>query len=460
MSDTAGLYIGLSGIQASQQALNIIGENIANAGTPGYVEEQAVLGTIGNPSVPGNDAGVAVTSIQRQSNQYLQQQVLTAQSTNQSLSAVQSALSTIQAQFPEPAGTGAFSTQLASFWSDWGSLSTNAGNTSARTALLQQGQVVAQSLNQLSAGISSVGTNAGQQLTSAVSTVNSLASQIATLNGRIVASSAGTGNPDPGLQDQRDTLVSKLSQQLDIQVTALPGGSETITAGNGTLVTGTATQQLTLSGGGASTALTWGTAGTSAAVTGGAVGGLLTVVTSTVPGQLAGLDSVASSLSNAVNTAQAQGYDLTGAKGKPFFTGSTAADLAVAITDPNQIAAASTPVPSGTSPSANIDGSNAANIADLGAGPVTFGGTSVASPTTVYGSFVADLGSAVSQVNSQVSAQSQVVSSTTTTYQNQTGVDTNQELTAMVQYQNSYQAAARFLTTVQATMQDLLQAVG
>ena len=214
------------------------------------------------------------------------------------------------------------------------------------------------------------------------------------------------------------------------------------------------------SGGGASTALAWGTAGTSAAVTGGAVGGLLTVVTSTVPGQLAGLDSVASSLSNAVNTAQAQGYDLTGAKGKPFFTGSTAADLAVAITDPNQIAAASTPVPSGTSPSANIDGSNAANIADLGAGPVTFGGTSVASPTTVYGSFVADLGSAVSQVNSQVSAQSQVVSSTTTTYQNQTGVDTNQELTAMVQYQNSYQAAARFLTTVQATMQDLLQAVG
>lgn len=459
MSD-AGLSIGLSGLEASQQALNVIGENLANAGTASYVDEEVALGTIGNESVPGNDAGVAVTSIQRQTNQPLQQQVLDAQSAGQSLSAVKSALSSIQTQFPEPGGTGSLSAQLSSYWSDWGTVAANPGDSSARSALLQQGQVVAQTLNQLSAGVSAVGTNAGAQLTSAVQSVNGLASRIATLNGEIVASAAGTGTPDPGLEDQRDALVSQLSQQVGIKVTALPDGSETITAGNGTLVSGTTTQKLDVAGTGASTTLTWGTAATAAVVSGGTVGGLLTVLDATVPAQLAGLDGVAGSLATAVNTAQAAGYDLTGARGSPFFTGSTAADLSVALTDPNQVAAASTPVPAGADPAANLDGSNAADAADLGAGPVTFGGTSVASPTTTYGTFVANLGSAVSQVTSQASAQAQVVSSTSSTYQNQTGVDTNQELTEMVQYQNSYQAAARYLSTVQSTMQDLLQTLG
>ena len=46
MSDFSDLSVGLSGLEAQQVALDTVGQNVANASTPGYVEEQVQLSAV------------------------------------------------------------------------------------------------------------------------------------------------------------------------------------------------------------------------------------------------------------------------------------------------------------------------------------------------------------------------------------------------------------------------------
>ena len=455
MSDMSALSIGLSGLDASQEGLNAVGQNITNAGTPGYVDEEVSLESVGTGAGPGAislyGGGVQVAGLDRLSDLPLQSQMLAGQSGDGALAARQSGMAGIQQLFPEPTGTGSISTALSGYWTAWGNLQKNGADSSARQQLLDAGSTLAGALNAASAGITQVAETARDQLAPTVTAINGLTSQIAALNQSIVASGAA-GRVNGHLEDQRDALVSQLSNQIGVRVSLQADGSETISAGTGSLVVGSTSQALQVSGSGSATSITWQSGSGPVAVSGGTLGGLLQTVDTDVPTYTAALDTVASTLIHSVNQAQAQGIDLTGAAGKPFFSGTGAADISVALANPDGIAAASASTPVPPVPAHNTDGSNAAAIAELA--------TATGGPDATYASFVGGLGNDVAQLKTQLGAQSQVTSTATAAYRSQTGVDTNQELTEMVQYQNAYSAAAKYISTVDQTMQSLLAAIG
>ena len=75
---TGLFHLGVSGMQAAQSALRTTGHNIANAATPGY-SRQSVAFASRTPQGDGNGffgRGVAVTTILRDVNQFLQTEVL------------------------------------------------------------------------------------------------------------------------------------------------------------------------------------------------------------------------------------------------------------------------------------------------------------------------------------------------------------------------------------------------
>lgn len=498
MSDFSDLSVGLSGLEAQQMGLDTVGQNVANANTPGYVDEKVNLGAVGtaqhlgfdNPTNPGPGDGVAVVGINRLSNGFLQTLSYNEQAAQGKLTAQNQGLQSVQANFPEPSTNG-ISSQLTSFWQDWSTLANNPSDQATRQVLVNDAGSLTSSLNQTYSSLSSLSRQTAQDIGTTLTQVNQTASQIAALNQEILAGSASatalTGNANSSgsvaaLQDQRDQLVSNLSGQLGVRVNTNSDGTINVYAGSEPLVQGSTSQSVALSSSGPPYSLVWSGDQSTFQPTTGQVAGMLDVVNSYVPQYQQGLDSVAHSLMGSVNNMMSQGYDLNGNKGVPFFLGTGASDIGVnpAVTaDPSTIAAAATTPPAGST-ATNNDGTIAADIGEMPnsqtvamaepAAGWSAGGTAsswTGAPTSTgaeadvaYNQLVTNVAQATSSVSNQLSSQQAVTTNVNSALQSATGVNMDEEMTNMVMYQNAYDASAKFITTVNATLQTLITMVG
>jgi flagellar hook-associated protein 1 FlgK len=487
LSDFSDLAVGLSGLEAQQVALDTVGQNVANASTPGYVEEQVELSAVGSVQHLGFDQsasaqpgdGVEVAGIQRLSNTYLQQRSYTEQGNQGMLTAQQAGLQAVQANFPEPSTTG-ISSQLTQFWQDWSTLANNPSDGAARSTLVQDAASLTSSLNQTSTALNTLSQQTVQSMTSTLTQVNQEAAQIASLNQQMQQGSPNSSNVAE-LADQRDELISQLSNQLGVNVTYNADGTANVYAGSEALVSGVNSQSLSLSSSGPPYSLVWSQDQSSFQPSSGELAGSLSVVNQYVPGYQQDLDGVAQSLMGSVNHLMSTGYDLNGNPGTPFFLGTGASDVEVNPTvaaDPSLIAAASAPVASGSS-ATNEDGSIAAEVGEMpNSQTVTIGvpsggwsaggsGSSWSAATTTtgpeadvaYNQLVTGIGQATSTVNNSLTNQQAVTTNVNSALQSATGVNTDQEMTNMVMYQNAYDASAKFISTVDDVLQSLVSMV-
>ncbi len=167
-------------------------------------------------------------------------------------------------------------------------------------------------------------------------------------------------------------------------------------------------------------------------------------------GMLNQLNQMAQQVFTTVNTQQEAGYDLNNNRGQAFFsitgpsvngTALTAANFSVAsniLTNTNTIAAA-------TSASSPGDGSNAQAVSNLQ------GLTGQPTNQTVQQAYVAmitTLGAQAQQAQSNDQNQSTVMNTLTNQRQSIGGVSTNEQLTYLVQFQNSFQASAKIISTI------------
>lgn len=489
MSDFSALNVGLSGLEAQQLGLDTVGQNVANANTPGYVDERVNLSAVGSVQHLGFDNGVGpmpgdgvqVTGVSRMSNAFLQQRSYTEQAAQGALQAQQSGLQSIQGNFPEPSTNG-ISGMMTQFWQAWSTLANNPADMPTRATLVQQAQNLTSQLNQTSSSLSTLGQQTAQNISLTLQQVNQDAAQIATLNKSLVTASAGGGQAANALLDQRDQLVSQLSNDIGLSVSQNSDGTINVDVGGEQLVGGANYQQLSLSKSGPPYTLTWSQDQTTFQPQSGQVAGMLDVVNNYLPTYQSGLDHVAQSLMGSVNYLMGTGYDLNGNKGVPFFVGTGASDIQVnpaVAADPSLIAAASQPVPSGST-ATNEDGTIAADVGELptsqtatlaepaagwsaGTSASAWNGASVLTgqeADAAYNQLVTSVGQATSTVGTNYSNQQAVTTNVNSALQSATGVNTDQELTNMVMYQNAYDASAKFISTVNTTLQSLISMVG
>jgi len=429
VSDFSALSVGLSGLEAQQAAENTVGQNVANANTPGYDDETVQLGavpatqTVGfytKGTAPGD--GVAVDGIERLTDSYLQSQSYTEQGNQGVLTAQQSGLQAVQQTFPEPSGNG-ISSQLTQYWQDWSTLANDPSDSSAQATVVQDGSTLASSLNQTSSSLSTLSQQTVQSIKLTLTQVNQEASQIASLNQSIAQGTASTSSVDE-LEDQRDQLVSQLSSQLGVTVVNNPDGTVNVNSGSESIVSGNSSQSLSLSTSGPPYSLTWSNDQTTYQPSGGEVAGMLDVVNNYVPSYQQNLDQVAQSLMGSVNYLMSTGYDQAGNQGAPFFLGTGASNIEVnpaLVANPDDIGANASPLPAGSS-ATNEDGSVAAEVGELpnsqtvtmsvpvggwsqGASAAAWtGGTSTTGveADVVYNQLVTGIGQATSSVNNQL----------------------------------------------------------
>jgi flagellar hook-associated protein 1 FlgK len=334
VSDIFG--ISVSALQAFQSAINVTGNNIANAGTPGYAKESidltaALPQSLGASSI-GN--GVVVSGVSRSFNQATADQLNASQSSLGQLNAMQ----TYSSQIDNLVGVtaGGLSTAVQSFYSAWSDVANSPTSTATRQALIGKAQSVAASFQNTSSQLDYLNTDINSRITADVQQINALGASISTLNKQIVIGTAqNAGQPPNELLGQRDQLVTNLSALTSVSTTVDSNGSLNVFLGNGQplVLQGNTTQLTTVPNQFDASQLEISTSTSngnviSGSITSGDLGGLLAARSQVVNPAKNQLGQIAVAFSQTVNSQQNAGLDLTGKLGANLF--SVGAPLATA----------------------------------------------------------------------------------------------------------------------------------
>jgi flagellar hook-associated protein 1 len=445
-----GMSAALSGLTAMQAAMNAASQDIANVNTPGYTRTRADLSTVMGGGVLDSGSGVTVTSIQQLRDVFLTASANSATATSAAAQATSDGLSNVQDIMGENGTTG-LGSQMDAFWSSWDTLANNPTLAGGSQLVMAQASTLAQTLNsktgQLSAAASSALGQAGSQL----ATVNQTLSQIASLNTQITSLGANNANAN-GLIDQRGQLLTTLSGLAGTTTRNEEDGSVTVLSGGMRLVQGSVSDTLTQSTTQPGVILST-LAKEPVPLTGGTIGALSTLARTTIPSYQAQLDSVATSLATTVNTQLASGYTASGVSGStlPMFTSTNSQPMSAATIVVNPALTADTNQLALSSASDGTDVKNAQAMAELG--------SSQTGPDATYRTMIGSLGLAASGATAASATADAAQTSANAASDSVSGVNLDEELANMLQFQNAYAAAAKTLTALNSTIQSLLAAV-
>jgi len=442
---SSSLSMAVQSLNAASGELQVTNNNIANANTPGYTRQVAVLQEAAPITSAGNIAvgqGVQLTGYQSVRDELLQAQIQQQTQAQSGANAQLSSMQQIQPTFTT--STQDIGTEMSALFSSISSLSTNPTSSTSRQAVLAAGQSLATAFNTASSTLTSQQATLNSQVTQDVSQINQLTKQIAALNPQIAAVKA-TGQDGGALQDQQDQLVLSLSKITSVSVTQTQNG-ETLTTGNGTpLVVGSQSLalQATTGSDGMTHVLDRNGADITSSLTGGDLGGSIQTRDQTISGLLKQLDTLANQFGTAMNAAQASGYDQNGNAGQNLFTVSStvagsAASIKMAVTDPALIAASS----DGSSGS----NGNLTNLSAVQTSALASGQT----PGDAYASLVYQVGSLTSNANAESTATTSSLLQLNDQLSSVSGVSIDEESANLITFQTAYEAAARVVTTVQS----------
>ena len=466
MSTFSGISTALSSLIAQRQALEVSGQNIANANTVGYTRQRADLTSVEALSAPslfstGNGVGngTRVSGMTRMGDPFLDARLRATTSSSSFQTAQASALSRLESTITEPADTGV-SAALQRFWAGWQDVANSPDKTAARKVLLGDAQAL---VSQVSGGYRAVETQWSQMRTEAetlVTKVNTAAEAIADLNEQI-RSITVTGGSANELIDQRSVLVTELSGLVGASARERADGTLDVMVAGNALVRGVNAQQIRVDGattmaGGIGeppkpaadpVRLAWENSTAPLTLEGGEIA---SHIANLAPGGV---------LSGAVDTWNALAAKIAGKvndihqpappAGTPFFAlaGGTpnALGLSVAITDPADIRA-------GDPANGGHDGSVADAISQLGTDPD--------GPDSLWRDFAVGLG-----VQTQAATQrATVLEAARSTAENlqlsQASVDLDEESVNMLAYQRAYEGAARVLTAIDEMLDQLINRTG
>jgi len=477
-----------------------IATNIANANTPGYTRQAANLTTT-------DYGGVSVISVTRNADDALSAQADLAASEAASQSAISQGLTTLAqtvSDSSQATSTGALqngnspAALLGNLNSALSVFQSSPSSVPSAQAAVNAAQALTSSINAGAQAVQSVRSNADQQIAAAVTNVNAMLNQFQTVNNSIVLA-INHGSNVSLLEDQRDALVSKISQQIGVTTSINTNGSMSIYSDSGvalfdntpfqldfnaagTLGPNAVGAQVTVNG----TPITG--AGSNMAIHTGAIAGLVQLRDTIAPQYQSQLDQIAGNLITAFQETD-QSTTNTGLPALPgLFTtpGATSVPsssnwtgLANAITvNPNVQSSqggnpfllrdggisdtADTNYTYNTTGAVGYTGRLQGLISALSA-QMPFSANAGLGTSTSLTDYASSSVSWLQAANQQATANSTYQQSLLTQAQsalsNATGVNLDSELTNMLTIESSYTATAKLLTTANNMLHTLVSAI-
>ncbi len=444
---SSGISIALQAVLTQSQVLEITGHNIANASTPGYRRQSAVLVTDMPTSINGADhltgagqrgGGVTIEKIQRFNLAFFDGRYRSVSAEAKNWESQSGILSQLEATMAENSDDGLLS-KMDEFWAGWQSLSNDPTNTSLRTILLDDASALASAFNRRATQITQLRSDQNQVVGSQVEEINSLAGQVAQLNGEI-SRVLSVGEQPNDLMDTRDIALDRLAELTGAVSTEQKNGEMLVSLGGHVLVVGHDAIKLETRTNLTDTSVkdVYWQDGQKLTPSSGELKGMLEVRDSILTGQLSGLNTLAGGLISQVNAIHSVGFGLNNVTGLNFFSGTDAASIAVnPALDAASIA---------TSSATGEEGNNtiALQIAALKSVKGMSAGT--ATLNEFYNAQISDLGVTTQRASNNSYQHGLVSKALSDQRESVVGVSLDEEAANMAKAQKAYQAAARILT--------------
>lgn len=463
------LNIGLTGLSAAQAQLSTVSHNISNADRQGY-HRQTVGQTYQNPMFVGSGffgQGTRITDVSRSYNQFLETQVLQADTRRAEYATYNEHISQINGLLADrDAGLGPL---IENFFDSVQEVATNPTSVASRQSMISNAQSLVSGFQSIDQRLDEVRQGVEGELALTVDEVNNYATQIADINKRIVLAQSGSTAVPNDLLDQRNLLVGELNTLVKASVVAESDGSLTVFVGSGqSLVQGASAARFAalpsttdplrntvalVNSDGASVPLPENL------LTGGKLGGLLSFRSGTLDTTQDKLNQLAGTIAQDFNEVHVDGFDLNGEAGETFFGVPQGVlprefipGLSVSITDPRKLAAAAEASAAGNVSVA--DNRNALELASLQTTKMMSDGN--ATYQSFYAQMVSEIGNKTREVRVNESAQTSLLNQAKDAREAASGVNLDEEAANLIRYQQAYQASARVMSIAQSLFDEVL----
>lgn len=427
------LQIGQSGAMAARAALELTGQNIANAGNADYARRSLALadltptGQVAYTQSVTTGSGVRIDRVTRGDASVLHAQ---ARQSGSDLARASAELSGLLAAEGAVEQAGIYPA-LVEFEAALGALRSDPLSAPLRAGVVERARVAADSVRLADSTLAGAMDAARQLAQALMASVNTDAGELARLNDALLRSREGTSG-HAALLDRRDALLGRVAQGIGITVEYGQRGTVGVRLGDGSgpyLVSGSAAADLQ-SAIQADGTLEFSLGGSAVTLGSGALAGQALALAAQRDTR-ASLDTLAVQLAGQVNAAQAAGVTPAGASGAPLFAATGARDLAVVMADGAGLATA----PAG----AGVNSRSTANLDALRAALASGG------PTAAADALLSRLSQAVAGRTVTHDVLSVVADSASAALTRETAVDLDAEAANLLRFQQAFQASGRVI---------------
>ena len=441
MSDLLG--IGYSGLKAYSRALSTIGDNIANAQTPGYarrrLEMMEAVGGGNSIFYRGNTnpGGVDIRGLDRSVDQWLiEDSRITSGDAERSATRL-SWLDKVEGALSDE--TNGIRTGLTRLYTTADQLTADPANRTLRAQFLQSVDDIASGFRTAANQLDKMGEGIEGAATSAVDQFNADLDALEQINIGLRKARPGSTN-EASLLDERDRLLDKLSAQAGVSPSFDTNGAVTLrAAGSGDLLVGGGVVNPISVTAAPDGRLSYSVGGAPLAISTGSLAGLAEGANH-VADQRVALDTLATDFAAQLNAAHQAGTDAGGNPGQPLFAGTSAATLTATTLAPDQVAVA------------DASGSNG-NMLALGA----LRGAN--DPEARWSGHLATQAQTVAAARAQNAAAATRADASAAARDSVSQVDLDTEAAELLRFQQAYSAAARTIQVARETMQTLLSSL-
>jgi flagellar hook-associated protein 1 FlgK len=235
----------ISALKTNTAALNVVANNVSNLNTVGYARRVVNQQTL---AANGQLMGVDIASIQRITNQFFQQEQLSAGAAASQYDTMSDLFDQLNGVLGKPGDNQSLATGLTDLANAFATASQAPTSSASRTGVMNALNNLASQFSSVGGTISSMRDQIDQQVTNSISSTNTLIKQIYDLNTQIRNAGAG-GDQNSGLLDQRDVALTNLAQIMDIKTTPNADGSVSVSTADGVNLVSNTYAQLAYTGG-------------------------------------------------------------------------------------------------------------------------------------------------------------------------------------------------------------------
>jgi flagellar hook-associated protein 1 FlgK len=207
---TSAIYSALSGVNASQQEMSVKSDNISNTKTVGYTKKTAER----TNNIFG---GVSISKISRSIDNFMLKDMRNQTSDLGAVDALKDVYQRLQNNLGKPGGSSDLSTQVNNLAASLESFAATPENDVLKNQVINDAVNMTKRVNDLAGTIQNLRAYADSKIDETVKSINTLTTQIDSLNNKIVVAQAN-GQDITRLEDQRDQAVTDLSKKIGINV--------------------------------------------------------------------------------------------------------------------------------------------------------------------------------------------------------------------------------------------------